>query len=166
MTRRRALIPLLMLLLVLFGTGVQIVRGTAAVPSRQAPIAATPTPTPAPPAGPARDVVRSLARIQRAFNAGNVRLLCRPGAVVDAAVIRRQNAQSGGCESELENLMAHEPPLRLTMRQVALRRDLATATVAITSGAGVPVDLVRQGRRWLLSFSEGSDPMPALAGVA
>lgn len=81
-------------------------------------------------------------------------------------MIRQQNAGSGGCESELETLMAFQPPLRLAVRKVALRRDLATATVATASGASVPVDLVRQGRRWLLSFSNGDDPLPALAGTA
>jgi hypothetical protein len=54
--------------------------------------------------------------------------------------------------------MAFQPPLQLAVRKVALRRDLATATVATASGASVPVDLVRQGRRWLLSFSSGGDP--------
>jgi hypothetical protein len=104
-------------------------------------------------------------RSNRTFNAGDVRLLCRSGALVDPAVIRQQDAGSGGCESQLETLMAFEPPLRPAVRHVALRRDLATAAVATASGASVPVDLVRQGRRWLLSFSNGNDPMQALAGT-
>jgi hypothetical protein len=171
MIRRRGAIPvLLLLLLVLFGTALQIVRGPAAGPGAAAgrkPTEATPTPTPTPTptTGRAPDVRRALAAVQRAFNAGDVRLLCRPGALVDPAVIRQQNRRSGGCESELESLMANEPPLRLTVRRLALRRDLATVAVTTTSGAGVPVDLVRQRRRWLLSFSDGVDPMPALAGV-
>jgi hypothetical protein len=111
-------------------------------------------------------VVRSLAAVERAFDAGNVLRLCRPGALVDPAVIRRQDIGSGDCESELEGLVASRAPLRLAVRQVAVRPDLATVTVATTSGARVAVDLVRQGQRWLLSFSDGGDPMPALAGVA
>jgi hypothetical protein len=167
MIRRRAVIPILLLVLVLFGAALQIVRGPAGAPRAATPAGgassgATPTPTPT--AGPARHVDRALAAVQRAFNAGDVRQLCRPGAIVDAAVIREQNGHSGGCESELESLIANEPPLRLTIRQVALRRDLATASVTTASGAAVPIDLVRRGRRWMLSFSDGVDPMPALAG--
>ncbi|MGH2945976.1 MAG: hypothetical protein ACRDPC_06915, partial [Solirubrobacteraceae bacterium] len=121
--------------------------------------------TPAPVTGRAREVLRALAAVRQAFNAGDVRRLCRSGALVDPAVIRQQNRLPGGCESELEGLVANEPPMRLTVRRLALRRDLATATVATASGADVQIDLVRQGRRWLLSFSGGNDPMPALAGV-
>jgi hypothetical protein len=169
MIRPRGVIPiLLVVLLVLFGTALQIVRGPAAAPRAAAPAGLAPigaTPTPSPPANSAREVREAVAAVQHAFNAGDVRLLCRSGALVDSAVIRRQNRQSGGCESELELLMAHEPPMRLTVRRLALRRDLATATVTTASGAGVQIDLVRKGRRWLLSFSRGSDPMPALAGI-
>jgi hypothetical protein len=81
-------------------------------------------------------------------------------------VIRQQNALPGGCESELEGLIANEPPIRLAVRRLTLRRDLATAAVATASGASVAVDFVRNGRRWLLSFSNGNDPMPALMGSA
>jgi hypothetical protein len=169
MTRNRALIPLLLVLfIVLLSAGVRIVAPTAADPrpavaTRQTPVAATPTPTPPPQTGSAGAVTRSLAAVQRAFNAGDVALLCRSGALVDPAVIRQQNAGSGDCESELETLIAHQPPLRLTVQRVGLRPDLATADVATASGAVVAVDVVRQGTRWLLSFSNGGDPMAALA---
>jgi hypothetical protein len=165
----RGRIPfLLLLVLVLFGLMARIVGGLTAAESRPVPTGqapAAPASTPTPPAGPAREVARSLAAVQRAFNAGDVTQLCRPGALLDTAVIRRQNAQSGGCEAELEGLMTDERPLRLRVRQVALRPDLASATVATASGASVPVDLVRHGRRWLVSFSDGDDPLPALAGA-
>ena len=95
-----------------------------------------------------------------------MRRLCRPGALVDPAVIRRQDIGSGDCESELEALVGSHAPLRLAVRKVTARPDLATVTVATANGAAVTVDLVRQGDRWLLSFSDGIDPMPALAGVA
>jgi hypothetical protein len=162
MTRPRSAIPILLVLLVLFAAALQIVRVPADAPraaAPAAPVSATPTPL------RARHVHRALAAVQRAFNAGNVRRLCRPGALVDPAVIRLQRGRPGGCESELESLMGNEPPLRLTVGRVALRRDLATAAVTTSHGADVPVDLVRRGRRWLLSFSTGVDPMPALAGV-
>jgi hypothetical protein len=171
MIRKRVLIPLLLLLLIALFNAARIVAPTAADPpgpvaTRQASVGATPTPTPTPLAGSARTVARSLSVVQRAFNAGDVRRLCRSGALVDRAVIRQQNAGSAGCESELETLMANEPPLRLAVRRVGRRPDLATATVATASGAVVTVDFVRQGNRWLLSFSSGEDPMPALAAGA
>lgn len=169
MIHRRGAIPVLLLLvLVVLGAVVQTVRGPATAspqpPAGRDPASATPTPTP-----PTRETVavqRSLAAVARAFNAGDVRRLCRSGALVDPAVIRQQNALPGGCESQLEDLMANEPPVRLTVRRVTLRRDLASVSVATASGSDVPVDLVRHGRRWLLSFSDGNDPMPALAGAA
>lgn len=165
MIHRRGAIPILLLLVVVFGAVVQTVRGPAAAspraPAGRDPASATPTPTP-PGTGA---VQRSLAAVERAFNAGDVRLLCRSGALVDPAVIRQQNAQPGGCESELEALIANAPPLRVAVRRLTLRRDLATVSVA-TASRDVPVDLVRHGRGWLLSFSDGNDPMPALAGSA
>lgn len=125
--------------------------------------AAASRPAPPPPTT-ARDgrVEAAIAAVQQAFNAGDVRLLCRPGALVDPAVIR-QEAQSGGCESELETLVA-EGPMRLEVRSVVTQPDLATARVQTADDSIVPVDLVRAGHRWLLSFSDGDDPMSALTG--
>ena len=165
MFHRRGVLPVvLLLILVVAGFVVQAVRGPAAATRAAAPsIAARPTPAAA--TGFAQAVIKSLTAVQRAYDAGDVRRLCSPGALVDAAVIRRQNARSGGCESELESLMASEPRLRFALRGLTVRPDLATATVATASGASVPVDLVRHGQRWLLSFSDGSDPVSALAGT-
>lgn len=161
--RRGVLAVLLLLALVLFGTVVQILRGPAAATPSGQTAAATPAPTPA--TGAARAVIGSLAGVERAYAAGDVRRLCRPGALVDPAVIRAQNAQLDGCESELESLIADVPRLRLTVRELGIRADLATATVVTANGKGATVDFVRRGRRWLLSFSDGNDPMPALAGT-
>jgi hypothetical protein len=168
MMHRRGVIPVLVLLvLVVAGTVMQIVGGPAATPPGVGSASHARAATPTPPAGRAREVVRSLAAVQRAFNAGDVRLLCRPGGLVDPAVIRQQNALPGGCESELEALMANQPRLRLTVRRVAMRRDLATAAVTTAGGGSLSLDLVRQGRRWLVSFRDGAaDPMPALARAA
>jgi hypothetical protein len=169
MTPRRSVtlaVTLLFLALVVFGVVVQAVGGTSASPAA-APVT-TPTPQAAAPSTKTPEgeqVVRALAAIQRAFNAGDVTRLCRPAALVDPAVIREQNRNPGGCESEIEELVANEPQLHLAVRQLALRRDLASATATTTSGASVSVDLVRHGRGWLLSFSDGNDPMPALAGA-
>ena len=164
MFQRRAVIPLgLLLFIALLSTVVRITGPTAASPR----VTASPTPTPAPTrvSGPARAVAHSLAAVERAYNAGDVLRLCRAGALVDPAVIRQQSSRTGGCESELETLMANKPPLRLTARRVMLRPDLATAAVAAARGTAVPIDFVRHGRRWLLSFSDGADPMPALAAA-
>jgi hypothetical protein len=157
----RRLGVLLLLVLVVAGFAIQVVRGPAAA----TPPARSAAATPAPVTGAARAVIGSLRRVERAYDAGDVRRLCRPGALVDPAVIRMQNAQLDGCESELESLIANVPRLRLTVREVGVRADLATATVMTADGTSATVDLVRRGRRWLLSFSDGNDPLPALAGT-
>jgi len=151
---------LLLLVLVVAGTVVRFVdragatgQTNAATPSAS-PSAATRT--------AARGVAEALASVERAFNAGDARLLCRPGRLLDPAVLRKRGA---GCESQLEALMADEPPLRLTLRGLLLEPDLATATVTTARNTTVTVDLVRQGSHWLLSFSHGDDPMPELAGA-
>jgi hypothetical protein len=161
MLHRRGVIPVIVLLaLVVFGFVVQAVRGPSAATQ---PSAATPDPVPT--NAQAAAVLKALATVQRAYDAGDARRLCRPGAIVEGAVIRRQRAQSGGCESEVESLMANVPRLQLTVRELTLAPDLATATVTTSKGTSAPVDLVRDGRRWLLSFSDGGDPLPALAGT-
>jgi hypothetical protein len=161
MIHRRGVLPVLVLLLaVLVGTVVAIVRGPAAATPTHPSAAQAP---PAPVTGAARGVVRSLLAVEHAYADGDVRRLCRPGALVDPAVIRSRSHAS--CESRLESLMANVPALKLTLRGLTLRQDLATATVRTPSGRTVPVDLVRDGGRWLLSFSDGTDPFPALAGT-
>jgi hypothetical protein len=37
--------------------------------------------------------------------------------------------------------------------------------VVAANGGSATVDFVRRDRRWLLSFSDGNDPLPALAGT-
>jgi hypothetical protein len=162
MIHRRGVLPALVLLaLVAVGFVFALLRGPAATPAADQPPSARSTP----PTGEARAVLRSLAAVQRAYAAGNVRRLCRPGALVDPAVIRAQNAGRNECETEIESLIAHVPTLRLTLRDVALRPDLATVVVSVPGGADDPVDFIRRGGRWLLSFSAGNDPMPVLAGA-
>jgi hypothetical protein len=151
-----------MLALVVVGAGLQIAFGSAA--SSGSPPAA-PTATPVPTSGQAGAVVKSVAAVQQAFNAGDVGQLCRRGRLVDPAVISGQNADTGGCEAELETLMGHAPQLKLTVRRVSLQPDLASVTVTTARGPDAVVDMVRQGDRWLLSFSNGNDPMPVLAGT-
>jgi hypothetical protein len=156
-----------LLALVIIGWAASLLGGSSG--AALGPVAtATPTPTPtAAPTGIARDATAALDRVQRAFDAGDVSLLCRPGAVVDPAVIREQDAQSGGCVAEAETLIGHEPQLQLQVRSVAAKgRDLATATVKTARGTTAHVDVIRTGGRWLLSFSNAADPLPVLAGVS
>lgn len=163
MIHRRGVLPVLVLLvLVIAGALLQAVRGpdaatTGAQPTPTATATATPT-------AAERAVLSSLAAVENAYDAGNVRRLCRPGSLLDPAVVRAQDAQAEGCESELESLMANVPRLRVTVRGLDLRSDLATAAVLTTTGTGATVDFVRHGQRWLMSFSEGADPIAALAG--
>jgi hypothetical protein len=161
--KRGALPVLALLALVVVGTGMQIAFGSAAGSS--ASPAVSPTVTPAPASGQAAGVARSLAAVQRAFNAGDVSLLCRGGRLVDPAVISVQDAGGSGCEAELETLIGNAPPLQLTLRRQTLKRDLASVTVTTAGGQDAVVDLVRRGQAWLLSFSNGRDPMPVLAGT-
>jgi len=164
MIHRRGVLPILVLLLaVLVGVVVAIVRGPGAAAPAQP---SSNERQPAPVTGPERAVARSLLAVERAYADGDVRRLCRPGALVDPAVIRSLRGGSTGCERQLESLMVTVPALRLTLRELTLRRDLATATVTTPSRRSVRVDLVRDGRRWLLSFSDGADPFPPPAGAA
>jgi hypothetical protein len=119
-----------------------------------------------PAAGTARDVGAALDRVQTAFNGGDVGLLCRPGALFDPAVVRQQDTQPGGCEGEAETLIGDQPRMRLNVRSLAVRGDLATATVSTLRGTTARVELLRDGGRWLLSLGVADDPLPALAGVA
>jgi hypothetical protein len=162
--RRGAVSVLVVLLLVVFGIVLQTVGGPAAAQPDPQPMVDA-RPTPAPRTGDARAVLRSLAVVRRAYDIGDVRRLCRPGALVDPAVIQAQNAGPAGCESEIESLIASRPRLQLKVHGVAVRPDLATVDVSTVSGSGASVDFVRRGRRWLLSFSAGQDPIPALAGA-
>ncbi len=163
MIDRRGLIPVLILLaLLVIGTGASIVTGTA---PQRTPAAAQPTATPTPASSAhAPAIAAAVARVQHAFNAGDTGALCRPDALVDAAAIRRLDRRPGGCEAQLEVLLADSSPMQLTVRKVSMRSDLATAVVTTHPGTTVSVDLVRGPRGWLISFSDGDDPMPALAG--
>jgi hypothetical protein len=161
-------VVVLLLVLVVFGVVSQIIR--AAVVAPPPPPTSTGGDPPSAVTRPTRDeraVISAVAAVERAFNAGDVTTLCHPGALVDGAVVGLQNSLPGGCEAELEGLMAADAsPLRLTVRGLILRQALATAVVSTSRGAQETVDLVRGPHGWLLSFSGGDDPMPALAGGA
>jgi hypothetical protein len=160
-------VVVLLLVLVIFGVVSQIIRAAVAAPPPPTTTGGDPPSALTRPTRDERAVIGAVAAVQRAFNAGDVTLLCHPGALVDGAVVSLQNSLPGGCEAELEGLMAADTsPLRLTVRGLTLRRDLATAFVSTSRGGQASVDLVRGPRGWLLSLSGGNDPMPALAGGA
>ena len=164
MYRRGVLTALALLALVVVGAALQVaLRGTTQPPNAAATPTATATASPTPtPTAAEQAVLRSLAAVERAYDAGDVRRLCRPGALVDPTVVR---GHGRACESDLESLIANVPQLRITVRGIAMRSDLATATVLIANDASTTVDFVRDGQGWLLSFSNGGDPFPALAGT-
>ena len=164
MTRRGVLPIVLLLALALFVVAVQLVPAPASAPKAAT---ATPTPVASPMTGAAGEVAAALSAVQRAYDAGDVVRLCRPGSLLDPAVVKLLDSGPEGCEGDLETLMGNVPQLRVSVRSVSLRPDLATASVTTTSGATAPVDLVRSGRHtWLVSFSEAGDPMPVLAGTS
>jgi hypothetical protein len=160
----RALLALVVVVIVvgtLFGSALSAGgQSSSATGTAKAGGTPTPAPTASPATGPQRNVTRALAAVARAFDNGNVSRLCRPGGLVDPAVITRQGGSSG-CESEYESLLA-DGDMRLTVHAVQMRPDLATATVTTAGRASVRVDLVRNGGSWLLSFSDGDDPLQAL----
>jgi hypothetical protein len=160
MIHRRGVLPALVLLVLVVAGSVLAVANGPDDPTIDAPPAVTPS------GGGAgeRAVLRTLSAVERAYDSGDVRLLCLPGALVDGAAIRAQDSQAKGCEDLLESLMASVPRLRLRVRALALRPDLATADVVTASGGDTTVDFVRRGKRWLISFSSGEYPIPALAG--
>ena len=155
---------MVLLALALLGTVLQLVTGPAGAPQAATPTA-TPTPVATPMTGAAGEVAAALSAVESAYAAGDVVRLCRPGRLLDPAVVKLQDSAPGGCEGELETLMSNVPQLRLSVRSVSLRPDLATASVTTTSGATAPVDLVHSRHTWLVSFSEDGDPLPVLAGT-
>lgn len=101
------MLPVLLLLaLVLIGAVIGIVSGASGGPARARAVQPAATPSPAAVGQPAA-VVRSLAAVERAFNAGDLPQLCRRRGLVDPAVISLQAAGGSGCEAELEALKAN-----------------------------------------------------------
>jgi hypothetical protein len=98
-----------------------------------------------------------------ALRAGDVERLCRPNGVFTAAVVRGMNSDGESCESsvELSTVIADPPALQVTGIDVS-EPDLATVTVQIAGGGTIPLDLVRESRRWLMSFSDGIVPITAI----
>ena len=108
---RRGSLPALALLgLVLLGLALQL-SGRAATGADRSPApAAAPSPAAT---GRSAAVVEAIATVQRAFDAGAVKRLCRPGALVDPAVIRRRAAGSHIRIRSRDGCAPMSPPHRL-----------------------------------------------------
>jgi hypothetical protein len=136
----------------------QIVHEKRPATSRDPSVA--PLPAPRGEAARAENAVRALSG---ALRDGDVERLCRPNAVFTAAVVAENNASGRSCEAALELSSLVRRPPSLTVVGLAWRPDLATAQVRVGRDRTVPLDLVRDGSRWLVSFSDGVNPLAALA---
>lgn len=103
--------------------------------------------------------------LARALRDGDVERLCRPGAVLTPAVVAGMNAAFESCEQDIEQSSIVTRPPALSVVKLSYQRDLAIVHVRVGRGATIPLDVVRAGRRWLVSFSDGSNPLTALAAA-
>jgi hypothetical protein len=97
--------------------------------------------------------------LARALRNGDVERLCRPGAVFSSAVVASMNEGGESCEASLERSPALRDTPTLTVTSLAFEPGLARARVRVGGGRSIPIDIVRSGHRWLVSFSDGADPL-------
>ena len=124
-------------------------------------VARTTPATPAPLHGEAARAAQAVTSLADALHAGDVERLCKPGAVFTGAVVAAMKEGGLSCEAALELSPELRRPPELTVTKLAIEPDLATAQVRVGRRANVPLDLVRTGGRWLVSFSDGSNPVAA-----
>jgi hypothetical protein len=125
------------------------------------------TPRPAAPVlvsphGQAARAVRAVDVFARALRDGDVERLCRPGAILTPAVVASMNEGGESCEASLERSDALHHPPTLTVVRLAFEPGLARTRVRVGAATTIPLDVVRSGRRWLVSFSGGADPVAAV----
>jgi hypothetical protein len=131
------------------------------------PPASGPSTRPAPPipatlhGEPAR-AAAAVGVLARALRNGDVERLCRPGAVFTSAVVASTSGGGESCEASLERSPALLDPPTLTVTSLAFEPGLARARVRIGGGRTIPLDIVRSGHRWLVSFSDGADPLAVI----
>ena len=109
---------------------------------------------------PAR-AAAAVGALALALKAGDIGQLCEPDAIFTAAVVAAMNVGGESCEASDETSAAIAHPPALAVVGLRFEPDLATAQVSV-QGRIVPIDLVRQGDRWLVSFSDGDEPLGAL----
>lgn len=105
---------------------------------------------------------RAVHVLARAVRGGDVHRLCRPGAVFTSAVVAGMKAGGQSCEASLELSNALLRPPALTVTRLVYRPGLAAAQVRVGRDRVIPLDLVHARRRWLVSFSDGDDPIVAI----
>lgn len=109
---------------------------------------------------------RAVDVLARALRDGDVERLCRPGAVFTSAVIAEMNGGLQSCEQDVElSSVVTQPPTLTVVQPSSYEPDLATLWVRVGRGGTVPLDVVREQRQWLVSFSDGNDPLSALAAA-
>lgn len=108
---------------------------------------------------------RAVDELARALRDGDVERLCRPAAVFTPAVVAGMNTAFDTCEQDVELSSIFTRPPALSVVKLSHRPDLATLQVRVGRGATIPLDVVRGRRRWLVSFSDGNDPLTALAAA-
>ena len=109
---------------------------------------------------------RAVDVLARALRDGDVERLCRPGAVFTSAVVAEMNGGLQSCEQDVElSSVVTQPPTLTVVQPSSYEPDLATLWVRVGRGGPVPLDVVREQRQWLVSFSDGNDPLSALAGA-
>jgi hypothetical protein len=133
---------------------------TAATPT------ATTTPAPTPVfTGEARRVAAAVHDFGVALDRGEVERICAPNAVVTAAAITNLDQDEGSCEQYADGRLENTGPISLAATSIKLRTDLALADVRRRDGTTVALTLLKDRRRWLLSFSDLEDPLSAILGT-
>jgi hypothetical protein len=120
----------------------------------------------APPAfhGEAARVADAVAALGQALRGGDVLRLCRRGAIFTPAVVEEMGTGGATCEASVEDLLASGQPPTTAVVAVELEPRLATAKVRVSPSTTVALTLLRDRHRWLISFSDGNDPLVALIG--
>lgn len=141
--------------------------GSARTPAATTTVAsASPTSTTPPPRStlspPTGDAARAVDRLVAGMRSGDVEGMCRPGRFLTTAVVGAMDDAGLTCEADVEAEFSATPPKGVVLLGISTLPDVATARVRSAGGTTVPLTLVRDGRRWLVSFSHGADPISAL----
>jgi hypothetical protein len=114
------------------------------------------------PAPERASVTRAVGLLADVLRTGDVERLCRPGDVFSSAVVAEMNSGGQSCEAALEvsSVLANPPALAVTA--LTAKPGLATAQVRVGDGSTIPIDVVTDRGRWLVSFSNGVDPISVL----
>lgn len=75
---------------------------------------------------------------------------------------RRDEPRRRSCEASLERSDALRHPPTLTVTRLAFEPGLARTRVRVGDATTIALDVVRSGRRWLVSFVGGADPVAAV----